>query len=73
MIVLTQYGPLGLIVPILVSPSGVIGLHRLSLEPLRVGYRSDRSIVGECDRRDGSQIANEGCTIGVSQSRVAVG
>ena len=32
------------------SPTGAVGLHRLSLEPLRGKYHSDRSIVGECDR-----------------------
>ena len=33
-----------------VSPIGVVELHRLSLEPLRGTYHSERSRVGECER-----------------------
>ena len=35
----------------MISPIGVVELHRLSIEPLQVKYYSDRAIVGEEDRR----------------------
>ena len=37
--------------PVMISPIGVVELHRLSIEPLQVKYYSECSKVGEEDRR----------------------
>ena len=39
------------IVPVMISPIGIVELHRLSIELLQVKSYSDRSLVGEEDRR----------------------